>query len=174
MMEHKAFIFDYQKFEQELLPLLKDGLATGECSSLILFIQQNLGSLTDPYEGEGLDDDWEETIESEDPHQYGDFALTKYYDPTNDIGLGSAWQSIQEVLPDNQRISPILGLIVGDARNPFDPGKMGAYFQNAGQVSGSLIFLQRLVQEHPSEEVNEALELLLRVSQSQKGLYVTF
>ncbi|TWT29251.1 hypothetical protein [Blastopirellula retiformator] len=174
MMEHKAFIFDYQKFEQELLPILQDALATGECSALISFIQQNIESLTDPYEGEPLEDDWEGMIETEDAHQYGDFALTKYYDPTADIGLGSAWESVQEIVPDDRRSSPILGLIVGSDNDPFDPGKMGSYFQSNGQVSESFGFLQQLAQEHSSEEVNEAVELLQRATQAQKGLYVTF
>ncbi|GAA4441632.1 hypothetical protein [Bremerella cremea] len=174
MMEHKAFIFDYEKFEHELLPLLQNALSTNECSSLISFIQQNMDSLTDPYEGEPLNDDWEGMIETEDAYQYGDFALTKYYDPTDDIGLGSAWQNIQEFIPADRTTSPILGSVVGANEDPFDPGKMGAYFQSKEQVAENLEFLQQLVEQHSSEELDEAIDLLQQASQSQKGLYVTF
>ena len=74
-MEHKAFIFDYGQFERELLPVLHDALASGECRALISFIRRNIDSLTDPSEGEPLTDDWEGMIEMKDAHQYGDFAL---------------------------------------------------------------------------------------------------
>ena len=173
-MEHKAFIFDYDRFERELLLVLRDALATNECSALISFIRQNIDSLTDPFEGEPLADNWEGMIETEDAHQYGDFALTKYYDPSDDIGLGSVWQTVQEYVPADRSISPILGCIVGSSEGPFDPGKMGSYFQNNEQVAESLEFLQQLAQQHCSEEVAEAVNLLERAFQSHKGLYVTF
>src|SRR5262245_4292434 len=131
MMEHKAFIFDYEPFERELLPLLKEGLLTNHCNGVITFIRQNVESLTDPYEGEPLEEDWEDMIETPDAHQYGDFALTKYYAPSNDIGLGYSWQAIQDVIDTDRNVSPILGAVVGNPDDPFDPGKMGAYFQSS-------------------------------------------
>lgn len=174
MMEHKAFIFDYEKFEQELLPLLREDLATNDCKGVIAFIRLNIESLTDPYEGDPLVEDWEDMIETPDAHQYGDFALTKYYALTDDIGLGSSWQAIQELVANDQGISPILGSVVGTSGDPFDPGKMGSYFQSNEQVKESLEYLQQLAQQKSSEEMNEAIDLMKQVSQSQKGLYVTF
>ncbi|MCA9014303.1 MAG: hypothetical protein KDA77_03130 [Planctomycetaceae bacterium] len=173
-MKHKAFIFDHVIFEDELLPVLRNALATNECSALICFIRQNIDSLTDPYEGVPLAEDWEEMIETKDAHQYGDFALTKYYAPTDDIGLGSTWQTVQELIPDDRSSSPILGSIVGINEAPFDPGKMGSYFQSNRQVAESLEFLRHITQQHSLEEVDKAVNLLKRAFQSKKGLYVTF
>ena len=113
-------------------------------------------------------------IETHDAHQYGDFALTRYYDPSKDIGLGSSWQAIQDVVRSDRSISPILGSVVGSSDDPFDPGKMGAYFQSNEQVHESLEYLLQLAQEKPPEEIDEAVELMEQVAQSQKGLYVTF
>lgn len=173
-MEHKAFIFNYEQFRRELLPLLWDALATDECNRLIAFVRQNIKSLTDPYAGEPLGGNWEDLVETADAHQYGDFALTKYYDPSDDVGLGASWQAIQELVHGDRNISPILGSVVGPPDNSFDPGKMGAYFQNNDQVKESLEYLQQLSQQKCSKEVGAAVELLEHTFRSQKGLYITF
>src|SRR5579859_5274373 len=47
-------------------------LVTGDCAGLVSFINANLDSLRDPYEGEPLGTDWEGMIETQDAHQYGD------------------------------------------------------------------------------------------------------
>src|ERR1051326_1231389 len=101
MMEHKAFLFDYDAFDGELRAILEGALLSGACGGLVSFINANLGDLRDPYEGEPLGADWETMIETQDAHQYGDFALTKYYDPTADMGLGGAWDNIQELIASN-------------------------------------------------------------------------
>lgn len=174
MMEHKAFIFDDEAFERELLPILEKSLITDDCSELISFILKNRGTLTDPDEGEPLPDDWEGMLETLDPHQYGDFALTKYYDPQSDIGLGTVWQSIQELIPENGKISPILGTIVGTWENSFDPGKIGSYFQSKQQVQTSLAVLQNFAKRNPSAPIDESIYMLELAAQAHQGLYVTF
>ena len=176
MMEHRAFLFDYQQFANELLPILEDALAATDCSALIAFIQQHFNVLTDPYEGSPLARDWEEYVEMPDAHQYGDFALTRYYDPANDIGLGSSWEPVQDLIATDPDIttSPILGSVIGPSDRPFDPGKMGAYFQSEAQVEVSFEYVLRLSRQISIAKVNEAVELLKRASRSRKGLYVTF
>ena len=79
------------------------------------FINANLGDLRDPYEGEPLGADWESLIETGDAHQYGDVALTKYYDPLADIGLGASWERVQELVANDPTLmeSPILGSTIG-------------------------------------------------------------
>ncbi|MCD0460593.1 hypothetical protein [Roseiconus lacunae] len=143
-MEHKAFIFDYESFEQELRMTLEVALTTGDCDALLSFISNNKESLSDPYEGEPLDDDCKRMIEIEDAHQYGDFSLTRNYSPQKDIGLGSSWNVVQELLASLGEIpiSPIRGLTIGPASEPFDPGKAGSYFQIAERVQESLASLE--------------------------------
>jgi hypothetical protein len=86
-MEHKAFVFDFRSFESELRPILEKALNDNESSELLRFIEANRAALKDPYEGEPLGEDWFEAAEGNDL-RWGDFALTKYYEPTDDVGLG--------------------------------------------------------------------------------------
>lgn len=180
-MDHKAFLFDYGRFSEELLPILEKALSAGNHTGLRSFILHNLGSLADPYEGNPLTSDWEAMIETRDAHQYGDFALTKYYDPSLDIGLGPTWFRLQDLietdLTDNGLgidYSPILGRTVGPTDNLFDPGKMGSFFQSASQVEASYRYCLSLSSRVELEEVSRAIETLQAALSFQRGLYVTF
>ena len=172
-MTHKAFVFDYARFDADLRPILVRALETGDCTELKEFIRRHLSELTDPYEGEPLTESWESMLEYRDAHQYGDFALTRYYDPSADIGLGADWQSVEELLEKHGITNAtILGQALGPANNPFDPGKMGSYFQSASMVKASLEKLDAL----PAKQaiIDEARSMLVKASDQNKGLYVTF
>ena len=173
-MEHKAFSFDFPAFDSELRPILEGALSSADCMSLVRFMEKHLNELADPYEGEPLDDDWESLIEQADVHQYGDFALTKYYDPTADIGLGPAWDEIQEAIHGHPNLteSPILGSVLGPQDQPFNPGKMGSYFQSEEQVKKNRQFLIALAND--SDAFQEAIDMLAQAEEANKGLYVTF
>jgi hypothetical protein len=170
-MEHKAFTFRYSECERELLPLLQGALVSSDPQPLVAFIEAARASLRDPYEGEPLGDDWQDLLETKDVHQYGDFALTKYYDPTADIGLGRAWEEIQRVLESELGgSSAILGRPVGTTGAVFDPGKMGSYFQSETDVRRNLAAI-----ESANESRLEPVAVLLRRALYQgAGLYVTF
>ena len=137
-MEHKAFLFEFEQFEHELLPILQAALATNDCAELVAFIRRSVASLKDPYEGAPLKEGWQTMIETPDAHQYGDIALTKYYDPADDRGLGSSWEQIQTIVASDPgvHISPILGSVIEKSNAVFDPGKMGSYFQNGEASEG--------------------------------------
>lgn len=172
-MEHKAFLFDFEAFETELRPILEWALRSSDDRALVSFIQANLADLRDPYEGEPLNANWESLITMHDAHQYGDFALTKYYDPAVDIGLGSAWNAFQEWFAEMSPAgeSPILGSPIGPMDAPFDPGKMGSYFQSAARVRENLKYLRRLPRAH---DVGSAIEMLRTAADVNAGVYVTF
>jgi hypothetical protein len=176
MMEHKAFLFDYDSFDRELRAILEDALRSGDHSRLVSFINANLGDLRDPYEGEPLNAGWEAMIEMQDPHQYGDFALTKYYNPTADIGLGAAWENLQELIANDPALteSPILGSTIGPQDDPFDPGKMGSYFQSAQQVRQNRRYLLDLAKKGQTEDLKRAIQMLDQAAGAETGLYVTF
>ncbi|MFB3906747.1 MAG: hypothetical protein ACE15E_25210 [Acidobacteriota bacterium] len=170
-MEHKAFVFDYDGFQRELRPLLERALASENPDSLIAFIKADLQSFRDPYEGDRLEDDWEDVMETKDVHQYGDFALTKYYDPGADIGLGREWEEIGQVLEMKlgTRV-PVLGHPITAHGRVFDPGKMGSYFQSEQDIQHNLAQIEEL--EEP--RLSPLVTLLKRARAEQTGLYVTF
>ncbi len=176
MMEHKAFVFDYDCFDRELCAILEDALLSGDFTGLVSFINANLGDLRDPYEGQPLGADWEAMIETQDSHQYGDFALTKYYNPIADIGLGAAWENLQELIANDPILteSPILGSTIGKKEDPFDPGKMGSYFQSAQQVRQNHRYLLNLAKKEQTEELKRAIQMLNEAVDAKGGLYITF
>jgi hypothetical protein len=176
MMEHKAFLFDGDRFDEELRPTIEAALSTGDCVPLVDFICDDLDVLTDPYEGEPLPPDWDSMLETKDAHDYGDFALTKYYDPTADIGLGASWERLQELVASDPDIvtSRIPGATIGPADSPFDPGKMGAYFQSASQVAANYRGLLDLARESSSDVAADAVRMLGQAVRAGKGLYITF
>ena len=146
-MEHKAFVFDYRAFVDELSHILENSLLSNNSDNLINFIQQNLNFLQDPYEGEPLDNDWQSLLEITDIQQCGDFALTKYYDPQTDIGIGEKWQEIQTIFyQEYGQDSMILGRPFAKDNKFFDPGKMGSYFQSDHQVRENLILTKELLE----------------------------
>ncbi|MEH1896798.1 MAG: hypothetical protein V7K94_16170 [Nostoc sp.] len=177
-MRHKAFIFDYDAFIQELADILENALAINQGNELITFIENNLSSLKDPDEGEALDSSWKEIIEIEDISQYGDFAITKYYNPQCDIGLGYDWLPLHNMLFNelDKNVSPLLGKVFGISGNYFDPGKMGSYFQSLEQVNQNWELLNLLLNEKneylPSLVL--AMKMLSNALDLQKGLYITF
>ena len=172
--EHKAFVFDYDAFEVELGPLLFESLSTADVSKLEAFVDLQIDVLVDPYEGEALDSNWREMLEVVDCHQCGDFALTKYYSPKEDVGLGYGWEYLQEeferLIPG--MLSPVLGNSWGPPLNLFDPGKLGSYFQAPGLVARNRGLISGIVKENSSlVAVEEMLSLPFRWN---RGLYITF
>ena len=177
-MEHKAFVFDHNNFDRMLRPILESALASGNCEELVDYISGNPGGLTDPYEGEPLDANWEDMLEVKDAHQYGDFALTRFYDSRDDVGLGGSWEEVGGIWANEfaGQPSPVLGLPLGCEPNLFDPGKMGSYFQSENMVAANLDAVIKLMDRTPS--VRSLLEpsrnMLATAVDRKRGLYVTF
>lgn len=169
-MSHKAFAFDWKAFERnELQMLLVEALESNEVSSLIRYIENHRTELRDPYEGEPLDQTWQKPLESRDVHAYGDFALTRFYNPAADMGVAEEWMEIDNLLSAADR-GALLGFEIRSATNVFNPGRMGSYFQTPDQVSESLRVVDRLA----IEAIEPFKELLEDCSQSGLGIYVTF
>lgn len=176
-MLHRAFAFDYAAFHDQLRPLLLRALETDDRSELCGFIDANLKLLVDPYEGEPLAKNWQALLESGDVQELGDFALTKYYDGDLDIGLDADWEAIGELLEKwGSSMALTLGTPLGTLEAPFDPGRQGAYFQTAADVTAALTSLQALLQAQPSlaAELAPLQGMLQQSARSRRGLYVTF
>jgi hypothetical protein len=168
-MEHKAYAFDWSAFEFDLHPLLDDALTANATAELEAFIDQHRAKLTDPYEGEPLQTDWRDTLGNRDVHEYGDYALTRFYDPADSWGIGYAWARLSGKLPE-PAARALLGFPIGPAENLFDPGRYGSYFQTPRQVRESLTALQ----PHGCPALVRYLELLERCVAERRGVYVTF
>lgn|GEM_PF-1032814 len=175
-LAHQAYAFDYASFHDELRPLLLKALAAKDSAELGRFIDANLAQLTDPYEGEPLVKGWRGLLENGDVHELGDFALTKYYDSDLDIGLDIDWEAIGDLL-EKSGVSPtmVLGTTLGPVEAPFDPGREGAYFQTAAEVSEALGQLQALLQKQPglASDLAPLQGMLQQAARSRRGLYVT-
>jgi hypothetical protein len=176
-MEHKAFIFDYEAFESELKEILEAALDLNNIEGLENFIKLNMNYLTDPYEGEQLSENWNEMLEYRDPHEYGDFALTKFYNPTEDIGLNYEWIEIGDVLSSESGESiSIFGNSIGKNNNYFDPGKMGSYFQSSRMVKENKKRIDTLIKSKLvyREILAPASCMFDAASLSNQGLYISF
>jgi hypothetical protein len=131
-MSHKAFAFDWDRFFAELLVPLTEALGANDPAGLHRFIEQNRSHLRDPYEGLPLPEDWSQRLETGSVHELGDYALTRYYDPQSDLGLGEIWLTLTESISADAQAA-LLGSPVGPAANPFDPGRLGSYFPHSSR-----------------------------------------
>jgi hypothetical protein len=177
-IDHKAYSFDYDGFNAELRPVLEESLRSGDVGPLAEFIRENFAALKDPYEGEPLAENWQDLLDYEDAEEYGDFALTKYYDPSDNLGVGSEWAALQDLLVNE--LPPgtpfTLGHTVGPAGNLFDPGRMGSYFMSDEEAESRMDALRDLVEEKPAlrPKLERLLEMYETISRSGKGAYQTF
>jgi hypothetical protein len=142
-MSHKAYSFDWYGFERDPLhEIALAALKTGRLDSLIGYIDLHYQTLTDPYEGRPLPYAWQEMLQNHCVHELIDFALTGFYDPADDQGIGESWLEIERQLPDADRAA-LLGYPFGQPGNHFDPGRQGSYFQTPDQAHESRRHLER-------------------------------
>lgn len=176
-LSHRAFVFDYHRFQMELRPILEAALAPGAVAPLRQFIEENLPYLKDPNDGAPLEEGWEQHLEVRDVDQYGDVALTKYYSPNLDGGIGSAWMELDAHLATMSLTSSTLGATIGSGQCRFDPGKIGSYFQSPNEVHRNLKALCEASPGMPAELLPSLISfiaLLHNATEKRLGLYVTF
>ncbi|HPF39536.1 MAG TPA: hypothetical protein PK093_12900, partial [Phycisphaerae bacterium] len=166
----------HDSFVSELAPSLRAALITEQCQPLLDFINRHHDLLTSPREGAPIGDDWIATLSSRDAHQFGAIALTKFYSPSQEMGLGAGWKIVDDILVADGRFlaSPILGDPFDADGVVFDPGGMGAYFQSPSMVRTSLGMMRTIARYDATPEVVEAVTMLERAARAGAGLYVTF
>jgi hypothetical protein len=175
--DHKAFLFDEARFRAELASTLEAALGSGDLAPLRAFVDEHAARLTDPFDGGALAEGFRDALDEADVHALGDLALTAYYDPSDDVGLGGAWQDV-EVAIERAGLAParFLGARLGPRATAFDPGRMGSYFQSRADVAANLTELRRVIgaRDDLDEALGELEELLATASDEETGLYVTF
>ncbi len=97
-MDHKAFVFDTNKFHAEIEPVMRDSIKNTEAAHR--YICEHLDELQSPYTGDTLDEDWEEEFGDLTLQVYFDILLTACYDVEDDRGLGEMWDAVNEVIKE--------------------------------------------------------------------------
>jgi hypothetical protein len=170
-MSHKAYAFDWPAFEKDELPrLLVRALESGDPATIARYIAAHREHIKDPYEGLPIDEGWEATLGNRDVHEYGDFALTRFYDPAEDQGIAESWLAVDAELAEQDR-SALLGSRLGVPGHEFDPGRQGSYFQTPEQVAESLRRFDRFAHDG---RLKTYVQLLRGCVADGLGVYVTF
>ena len=164
-LDHKAYAFDWHSFAGEMLPWLAKALERNDCKRFVSFIHENVEVCSDPYEGQPLDRNWDETVDVTDVQQLADFALTKYYEPSDNHGLSGTWIELDESLPPDLKPALVGQSIVG-----FDPGRQGSYFLEPDEAKRYASVLQGAV----DKAAHEYARFLARTASEGRGVYVTF
>jgi hypothetical protein len=178
-VEHRAFLFNWTAFNEDLRVILEPALYSGDIDELIAFIRQHMVNLRDPYSRQRLEGDWETKLRFRDVQELGDVAMTEYYDPRADIGLGVESERLEELydafgINPAFAMVPVLGAILGPDDNPFDPGRLGSYFQTPEHVVGNHLFLTQRAEKMDILELDAAITMLNRAALANMGLYITF
>jgi hypothetical protein len=168
-MDHKAYRFNWPSFDLDLRGILTQALADNNPAALEAYINEHLAELKDPNHWGSLSGDWRNGLENRDVHEYGDYALTRFYDPSDCRGIGYGWSTLSEELPQ-QAAMAMLGIPIGPPKKLFDPGRYGSYFQTPELVRKSLSALE----PYTRPDLTTYLELLKRCVRERCGVYVTF
>jgi hypothetical protein len=181
-LDHKAYQLDYEQFESELAPILVDALESGEIDELRGFVETNLSQLKDPNEGQPLGSNWQQLVQPTDSNRpdfelqlWGDLALTRYYDPSQDDGLSTEWEDLEQELKE-AGVDPVRILLGRQLRvdgRVFDPGLQGAYFLSPADVRDALDTLEQANLED-DDLAEHWRDVLKAAADKEKGLYITF
>jgi hypothetical protein len=170
-MEHKAFLFETSKFFGELAPIIFRAARNNDKDLLRSFINSRIGVVRSPYTGEFLKGNWEQELENGDLQELADFAMTCYYNPQEDRGLGYDWDPLLESLRmSSTAFDPgyvILGRQITDGQFVLDPGRMGTGIVQAEDVPGITVELRRLKPDMLVRKIQNNPKVLYPVSEEE-------
>jgi hypothetical protein len=169
-------VFDCDGYERELRPILDESLRGGSLEPLRAFIQRHREALKNPHDGQPLAEDWESRLGSRDAHQYGDLAMTRFYEPSSNVGLGEEWDATEDVLTGvGVRGAILLGKLIGPRENLFDPREFQVcYLQSARMVQENSRRLEELLRRRLDLEATlaQAVRLFEPAAEIGRGLYI--
>ncbi|MCX6368834.1 MAG: hypothetical protein NTX57_19300 [Armatimonadetes bacterium] len=160
---HKAFVFDEAAFRRDLAPILD----RHDDTALEHFISDHRAQLRNPRNGVHIESDWRDDAAFDGFGRRATLALTAYYDPTANIGLGSAASKCRFGLID---LYPESRVFVGGGALGVPDG----YFQSASYVAESVAILENLRAQLPlkAEIIDPVLIMLHAATAENKGLYL--
>ncbi|MCM1071923.1 MAG: hypothetical protein NC210_06645 [[Clostridium] fimetarium] len=193
-MEHKAFLFDTDKFYAEIKPVMDESVENIEAARE--YINEHLDEFQSPYSGEPLEEDWEEEFDELTLQVYFDILLTACYDVDDDRGLVDMWDAVNEVIKSldifDDGSVPVTGRSFEANGVTVDPGMEGTGLIDRDEVEGILNVLtnnreaaedaepdpEEMLYEADPEEWMEAYDDLLALYEyalsQRKGLLFTF
>ncbi|WP_309716122.1 hypothetical protein [Armatimonas sp.] len=162
---HKAFVFDEAAFRRDLAPILD----RHDDAALEHFISDHRAQLRNPRNGGHIESDWRDDAAFDGFARRTTLALTAYYDPTANIGLGSAASKCRFGLIDLYPESRVF--VSGGAL-----GVPDGYFQSASYVAESVAILENLRSELPlkADVIDPVLTMLQAAKSVGQGLYIIF
>ena len=169
-MLHRAFAFDWGRFDRELRPTIERALRADDVALIRAWCEAQVADLSDPYEGEPLPVDWERQLERADVQEFADYALTAFYDVSADFGLDDDWLEVESTLDDAVRAA-LLGTVVSSGGHNFDPGRMGSYFRAPAELPHVLRLLRST---NIARLLRYASDVEAACANSGLGIYVTF
>ncbi len=191
-IEHKAFVFDTDKFHAEIEPVMQAIIADPDVAHR--YISEHLDELQSPYSGCALNEDWESEFDELTLQVYFDILLTACYDVEDDRGLGEMWNAVNEVIKSldvfEEGELPVTGWQVEIDDVVVDPGMEGLGIIESDEVAEILEVLKEnrdaaadaepedLLYEADADEWMEAYDDLCCLYddalQQHKGLLLTF
>lgn len=158
-MDHKAFVFDTEKFHTEIEPVMKDSIENPEVARQ--YICEHYDQLQSPYTGDVLEEDWEDEFEKPTLQVYFDILLTACYDVNDETGLSEMWDAVNEVVKELDAFEEpeiaVLGreVVINDVK--VDPGMMGLGLVESHEVQDIHTKLQENREEAENAEPDDLL-----------------
>lgn len=194
-MEHKAYLFDMVMYHIYIEKILDKCCKEKDIVEAERYIDDHWNELYSPYAGENLNAEWKSKLITGSMQEYFDILLTACYDFETDIGLGYAWDSVNETLKQLNFMNNIEECVIG-RRIMFhgitiDPGAMGLGIIDVEEVKiikekliknkvnlESVELPQNLLYEMGKEEINEAYDdlcgIYIQAAEEKKGIMFTF
>lgn len=194
-MDHKAYLFNMDRYHLDIEKILDKCCKERDILQAKIYIDKHWEELYSPYTGERLDAEWKNILINENMQEYFDILLTACYECENDIGLGYAWDGVNETLKKLNFMSNIERCVLG-RRLIFhgiiiDPGAMGLGIIDVEEVDDikeklmqnkekiELVDMpQNLLYEVDREEIIEAYEdlcgIYVQAAKERKGIMFTF
>lgn len=168
-MEHKAYLFDMVKYHTTIEGIIKECCFEESTLKAETYISEHWKELSSTDTCEKLDKEWKNILIKNSLQEYCDILLTACYECENDIGLGYAWDGVNECLKQLNFMDNIEKCVLGNSIEFYgkviDPGAMGLGIVDIEEV----IMIADLLQSNRKRltQVEELQDLLYPINKQE-------
>lgn len=194
-MEHKAYLFDMEKYHTEIEKILHECCYEQNTSKAEKYINEHWKELCSPYTYEPLDENWKNILVNHSLQEYCDILLTACYECEKDIGLGYNWDGVNESLKQLNFMDNIEKCVLGNTivfhGTTIDPGAMGLGVVDIEEVNSIAEMLQQnrgklkqmelpqnllytIEKEELEDTYDDLIDIYKRAVKMGKGIMFTF